>query len=63
LNLRASKIHLALSALIYQQAKPENVPLTIRGDESAFARLWSVMQDFPTTFPLATHSARDGESP
>jgi alkyl sulfatase BDS1-like metallo-beta-lactamase superfamily hydrolase len=55
--------HLALSALIYQQAKPENVPLTISGDESEFARLWSVMQDFPTTFSLATHSARGTGTP
>jgi alkyl sulfatase BDS1-like metallo-beta-lactamase superfamily hydrolase len=55
--------HMALSALIYQQAKPESLPLTIRGDVATFTRLWSVMQDFPTTFAIATHPVRGVDAP
>jgi alkyl sulfatase BDS1-like metallo-beta-lactamase superfamily hydrolase len=55
--------HMALSALIYQQAKPESLPLTIRGDVATFTRLWSVMQDFPTTFAIATHPVRRVDTP
>ena len=51
----------ALTSLIYEQALPTNLAITIAGDRTIFDAFWSVMETFPDDFSLAGRAFKVGE--